>query len=172
MTIPVYVVGAISLVIQVYYSDKLKRRGLFIIACCVPVSVGYLICVGTPNASAEYAGMFILVLGLYPISTLAVTWISTNLSPDSKRAIGMPLAYSIANISAVASSQLYPDQQGPRYIPGNAISGGLSVVAAVLYASCYVLLRHRNAKKAKYIAEGAVSNGLEGDMSLESKYIL
>ena len=63
MTIPVFVLGAISLVIQVYYSDKLKRRGVFIVGCCVPVAVGYLICVGTPNPHAGYAGMFILVLG-------------------------------------------------------------------------------------------------------------
>lgn len=64
MTIPVYVVGAISLIIQVCYSDKVKRRGIFIIACCVPVAAGYLICVGTPNAGAGYAGMFVLVLGM------------------------------------------------------------------------------------------------------------
>ncbi|CAK7207489.1 hypothetical protein SEUCBS139899_010299 [Sporothrix eucalyptigena] len=172
LTIPVYILGAISLVIQCYFSDKYRQRGLFIIGSCIPVSVGYLICVGTSNQNAGYAGMFILVLGLYSISTLAVTWISTNLSPDSKRAIGMPIAYSIANISAVVSGQLYPDQQGPRYIPGNAISAGLSVVAGLLYASCYFLLRRRNTKKAKLIAEGATTNGLEGDESLESMYIL
>lgn len=65
LTIPVYVLGAISLVIQVYYSDKTKKRGVFIIGCCVPVAVGYLICVGTPNARAGYAGMFVLVLGKF-----------------------------------------------------------------------------------------------------------
>lgn len=111
-------------------------------------------------------------LGLYPISTLAVTWIATNLSPDSKRAIGMPLAYSIANVSNVVSSQLYPSQQGPRYIQGNAVSAGLTVVAAFLYASCWFLLRRRNGKKAKFLAEGATTNGLEGDQSLDSMYIL
>jgi hypothetical protein len=63
MTIPVYVVGAISLVIQVYFSDRLKRRGVFIVGCCVPVVVGYRICVGTSNPGAGYAGMFVLVLG-------------------------------------------------------------------------------------------------------------
>jgi len=63
MTIPVYVVGAISLSVQVYWSDRLKRRGVFIVACCIPVAAGYLVCVGTPNAGAGYAGMFILVLG-------------------------------------------------------------------------------------------------------------
>lgn len=111
-------------------------------------------------------------LGLYPISTLAVTWIATNLSPDSKRAIGMPLAYSIANISAVVSSQLYPSQQGPRYVQGNAVSAGLTVVAMFLYGACWLLLRRRNAIKAKMLAEGATTNGLEGDQSLASMYIL
>jgi cbb3-type cytochrome oxidase subunit 3 len=172
MTIPVYVLGATSLVIQVYYSDKIRKRGVFIMSCCVPVAAGYLICVGTANPHAGYAGMFVLVLGLYPISTLAVTWISTNLSPDAKRAIGMPIAYSIANISAVASSQLYPSQQGPRYVQGNAISAGLTIVALFLYGGCWFLLRRRNMKKQKLIDEGATSNGLEGDQSLETMYIL
>lgn len=63
LTIPIYVLGAISLVTQVYFSDKLKKRGVFIIGCCIPVSVGYLICVCTANTAAGYAGMFILVLG-------------------------------------------------------------------------------------------------------------
>ena len=63
MTIPVYVVGAASLVTVVYFSDKFMRRGMFIIGCLVPVVIGYLIAVGTPNQHAGYAAMFILVLG-------------------------------------------------------------------------------------------------------------
>jgi hypothetical protein len=63
MTIPVYVLGAMSLITQVYFSDRLKRRALFIIGSCVPVAVGYLICVGSSSPHAGYAGMFILVLG-------------------------------------------------------------------------------------------------------------
>jgi MFS family permease len=66
MTIPVYVVGAASLITVVYFSDRLRRRGVFIMGCCVPVAVGYLICVATPNPHAGYAGMFILVLGSLP----------------------------------------------------------------------------------------------------------
>jgi MFS family permease len=63
MTIPVYILGAISLIAQVYLSDRYKRRAVFIIGSCVPVVVGYLICVATSNPQACYAGMFILVLG-------------------------------------------------------------------------------------------------------------
>jgi hypothetical protein len=63
MTIPIYILGGISLVVQVYFSDKFKRRGVFIIGCCVPVVVGYLICVGTANPNAGYAAVLILSLG-------------------------------------------------------------------------------------------------------------
>lgn len=63
MTIPVYVLGAISLCIQVYYSDKLRKRGVFIVACCAPVGVGYLMCVGSKDPNVGYAGMFVLVTG-------------------------------------------------------------------------------------------------------------
>jgi hypothetical protein len=77
-----------------------------------------------------------------------------------------------ANISNLVSGQLYPSQQGPRYIPGNSISAGLTIVAGFLYASCWLLLRRRNAKKAKMIAEGASTNGKEGDQSLDFTYIL
>lgn len=63
MTIPVYVLGAASLVTVVYISDKSMRRGMCIIACLVPVAIGYLIAVGTADKHAGYAAMFILVLG-------------------------------------------------------------------------------------------------------------
>jgi hypothetical protein len=84
----------------------------------------------------------------------------------------MPLVFTIADVSSLVSSQLYPTQQGPRYIQGNAVSAGLTVVAAFLFGACWLLLRHRNTKKAKLIAEGATTNGLEGDRSLDSMYML
>ena len=189
MTIPVYILGAICLVTNCTLSDKFQRRGPFLVGCAVPVFVGYLICVGTANPHAGYAGMFILVLGkssssrrvfyvankckgVYTISSLAVAWVGTNISPDGKRAIAMPFAYSIANLSALVSAQLYPSTQGPRYKQGNSISAGLDIVAAFLYFSCWMLLRRRNLKKKKLIAEGAVTNGYEDDRSLDFKYML
>lgn len=189
MTIPVYILGAICLVTNCFLSDRFQRRAPFLVGCAFPVMIGYLICVGTPNPHAGYAGMFILVtgellllsttghlsntlLGIYTISTLVVAWVGTNMMPDGKRAIALPYAYSIANLSTLVSSQLYPSTQGPRYIQGNAISAGLDVVAAGLYCACWMLLRRRNKKKEKLIAGGATNNGYEDDRGLDFKYIL
>ena len=84
----------------------------------------------------------------------------------------MPLASSIGNLSNFVSSQLYPTQQGPRYIQGNATSAGLVVVAAGLYAVIWGLLRRRNLKKKKATSEGAAENGMEGDRALGLVYVL
>jgi MFS family permease len=172
MTIPIYVVGAVSLVLQVWLSDKIQQRALFLVLSTIPVMAGYLICVGTANAVAGYIAMFILACGVYSISTLLVTWIATSLSNDTKRSVALPVFYSIGNLSGLVSSQLYPSQQGPRYVMGNAISAGLEFVAALLFISVWLLLRRRNQQKQELIAKGAKTNGKEGDQALDFVYPL
>ncbi|KAF2432934.1 high-affinity nicotinic acid transporter [Tothia fuscella] len=172
LTIPVYAVGALSLAAQAYWSDRLKQRALFLLISAVPVTIAYCICIGTPNKIPGYVAMFILVTGVYSVSCLMITWVATNLTPDYKRSVGLPVFCSIGNCSGLVAGQLYPAEQGPRYIMGNGISAGLEVVAAVFVIPTWLLLRRRNQQKAKLIAEGATTNGLEGDEALDFKYIL
>lgn len=189
MTIPVYVTGALALLLQTWLSDKMQKRALFLIVSAIPVSVGYLICVGTASHGAGYAAMFILaggtindifilmiwtnaIEGVYAFSALCVTWVATNLTPDHKRSVGLPFFYSIGNLSGLVSSQLYPSKEGPRYVKGNAISAGLEVLALFFIVAAWFVLRKRSAKKTKMIADGATTNGKEGDESLDFKYTL
>lgn len=111
-------------------------------------------------------------LGVYSFSAIIVTWVATNIIPDHKRSVGLPVFYSLGNLSGLVSSQLYPSKDGPRYIMGNATSAGMEVVAVFFVIATWLLLRRRNAKKDKLIAEGATTNGLEGDMALDFKYCL
>lgn len=101
-----------------------------------------------------------------------MTWATNTFAPDSKRAIAMPVVFTMADISSLVSSQLYPSTQKPRYIQGNAVSAGLTCVAGLLYAASWYLLRRRNMAKKNLIAEGVTTNNLEGDRSLDSMYLL
>lgn len=101
-----------------------------------------------------------------------VTWVAINLTPDHKRSVALPVFYSIGNLSGLVSSQLYPTSQGPRYIMGNSISVGLEAVAMAFVFAGWFMLRRRNAAKEKLVAEGATTNGLEGDMALGFQYCL
>jgi MFS transporter, ACS family, DAL5 transporter family protein len=53
---------------------------------------------------------------------------------------------------------------------GNSISAGLEIVFVGLVFAGWLLLRRRNAKKSRLIAEGAKTNSLEGDQSLHFQY--
>ena len=98
------------------------------------------------------------LLVIYTISTLAVAWILTNMAPEGKHAVAVPFAYSLANVSSLVSSNLYPSTQGPHYIQSNSIPAELNIVATCLYFSCWMLLRFRNNKKQKMIAEGTTTD--------------
>lgn len=172
LTIPVYAVGAASLLTQAYWSDRLRQRALFLLISACPVIAAYLICIGTDNRVACYVAMFILVTGVYSFSCLMMTWVATNLVPDYKRSVGLPIFASIGNCSGLVAGQLYPRSQSPGYIMGNSVSAGLEAIAAVFVVATWLLLRRRNQQKDKAIATGATTNGLEGDRALDFKYIL
>ncbi|CAG8957289.1 hypothetical protein HYFRA_00010712 [Hymenoscyphus fraxineus] len=172
LTIPVYVTGAISLVAQAYWSDRLQKRALFLVVSAIPVTTAYIICVATPDKVAGFAAMFILVLGVYSVSCLMITWMATNLIPEYKRSVGLPIFCSIGNCSGLVSGQLYPPSQGPRYIMGNSISAGLEVVSVVFVGLTWLLLRRRNAERKKLITQGATTNGMAGDKALDFEYCL
>ncbi len=112
------------------------------------------------------------VPGIYPYNAMLLTWVSNNLKPDYKRSVGIPLFASLANVSGLISSQIYPANSGPRYTMGNAVSLGMEFTAMLGIVAIYLLLRHRNNEKEKLIAQGATDNGKQGDRALEFKYIL
>jgi hypothetical protein len=78
MTIPVYVLGAICLVTNCYWSDRLQRRAPFLVGCAFPVFIGYLMCVGSSNKHVGLAGMFILVMGKQVLLILYLLRTKTN----------------------------------------------------------------------------------------------
>ncbi|KAL3419475.1 nicotinic acid plasma membrane transporter [Phlyctema vagabunda] len=172
LTIPVYMAGAINLVISSWLSDRLQKRALFLFIMPVPVIVGYIIAAGSAVPGVGYFAMFLCCMGIYTFNALILTWVTINLQPDYKRSVGVPIFVSLGNLSGLVASQLYPSSQSPRYVMGNAVSAGMETLAVIIVVGAYFVLRRRNQAKQKLIAEGVEDNGLEGDMALDFKYAL
>lgn len=102
--------------------------------------------------------------GVYPYNTLILTWVTNNLQNEHVRSVGIPLLISIANISGVASSQIYPASDKPRYVMGNSVSLGMEAIALASIACIYLLLRYRNKRSS--------DQGMEEDGSKSFKFIL
>jgi len=171
LSIPVYILASISTAATTFVSDKLSRRALCLIHSPLLGICGYAIVVGTGNKAAGFFAMFLAGAGIYPFNTVLVTWVSNNTYPDTKRSVVIALLISLANSSGMASSQIYPSYDGPRYVMGNAISLGGEVVALCCVGLIYALLKWRMRQKRRLLAEGKESNGKEGDRSLHFQYV-
>ncbi|KAL4943639.1 hypothetical protein BDV06DRAFT_221091 [Aspergillus oleicola] len=173
LSIPCYVLAGLTLLLWTHLSDCLEKRALFLIIAPIPCILGYAIVVGTPDAAAGYAAMFLCAGGIYPYNALLLTWVTNNLAPDYKRSVGMPLFTSLANISGAISSQIYPSWGGPRYIMGNSVSLGMEAIACLGVAAVWLLLKRRDQVKEKLLARGVQDNEFSGeDRGLEFRYTL
>jgi predicted MFS family arabinose efflux permease len=169
MTIPIYILATISVAVVSYMSDRVRKRALFLFIVPIPVLIGYSIALGTENNAAGYFAMFLCGVGIFPFNCIMLAWFSTNVSPDHKRSVGLPVAASIANLSGVLSGQIYPVKDSPRYISGNAVSLGLEFVALLGVGVIVMLLKWRMSRKEKALQEGKGSDE-EGDGALDYKY--
>ncbi|KAB5554329.1 high-affinity nicotinic acid transporter [Coniochaeta sp. 2T2.1] len=169
LTIPIYILATLSVAFFSFLSDRQGRRALYLFIVPIPVLIGYAIALGRSKPVAGYVGMFLCGLGIFPFNCIMIAWFSTNISPDFKRSVALPLAASIANVSGLLSGQIYPAKDSPRYISGNAVSLGLEFVALVGVAVIVLLLKWRIAKKDKALQDG---NGgeREGDSALDFRY--
>ncbi|GAM33767.1 hypothetical protein TCE0_013r00907 [Talaromyces pinophilus] len=169
MTIPIYILATISVAIVSFMSDRMKKRAIFLFVLPIPVLIGYSIAIGTANNALGYFAMFLCGIGIFPFNCIMLAWFSSNVSPDPKRSVGLPIAASIANVSGVLSGQIYPLRTAPRYISGNAVSLGLEAVALIGVGLIVLMLKWRMAKKNKMMQEGK-GGDMEGDAALDFKY--
>ena len=82
------------------------------------------------------------------------------------------MVISIGNAAGLVASQIYPIQDAPRYVMGNAISLSTECVALVGVGLIYLLLKYRTKEKNRLLAEGKDSNAKEGDQSLQVQYVV
>jgi MFS family permease len=172
LTIPVYVLSTITLATATFLSDWLKKRTPVLLTMLLPVIVGYIIVCSTASHAAGYFAMFLCGSGIYAFNCLLLTWVSNNLAPDYKRSVGVPLFICLGNISGIASSNIYPSTDAPRYLVGNAVSAGTESIALICVLGMWWALRSRNIEKEKLRMEGIESNGKEGDKALGFVYNL
>ncbi|KAG6326190.1 hypothetical protein ID866_12899, partial [Astraeus odoratus] len=92
MVVPPYAAAGIFLVIAAYTSDRMRTRGLFIVASCTLGGIGYVILLGvTHNQYIRYFATFCVSIGTYASIALVLAWFTHNLGSETKRATGMPL---------------------------------------------------------------------------------
>lgn len=78
MSVPPYVCGAIGLFIFAASSDHRRERGYHIVVGLLVALGGLIVTIAVSDNGAKYAGLCILLSGVYISSPLTVAWLSGN----------------------------------------------------------------------------------------------
>ncbi|KAL1630898.1 hypothetical protein SLS56_004711 [Neofusicoccum ribis] len=171
MTIPCYCAGGIVSLFVAYASDRLQFRGGIAAGMGLISCTGYVILLSTDDSSAGYAGCFLIPLGIYTMSGLSLTWLTTNNPRYGKRVTAVAMGTMSVNCGGIMMSYIYPKDEGPRYHRGHAITLSLTLVSisTIAFLSWYFARanRRRAAGKEDYKIAGMTDEQIKelGDRS-------
>ncbi|KAK1521071.1 allantoate permease [Colletotrichum abscissum] len=143
MTIPIWMVGAVFLLVLSYTADKTRDRRWHITGCMCLSFICTLVCVTVSNPKVVYAMLCFYIAGLYTALPLMLNWTSEVISlPAEKRAVVVALVNSVGNLSAVYGSRLWPSSDGPRFVKGFAVTGAFTGFGTILAALIPVIFSY------------------------------
>lgn len=125
LTIPIYTAGAISTLCLSRLSDRLQTRWPFIVFPYTLALCGFIGLMAVPHPDLPgltYGLLFTVPSGVYPGVISLIAWISNNLSPSWKRAVGMAVMITLGNLGGIVGSNIYYSNEAPHYWSGYGTS--------------------------------------------------
>lgn len=147
LSVPPFAFGTLITLITGYFSDKYQVRGPFVVALSSVTAVGMLILVCNVSVGAKYFACFLAVTGASSAAPSAITWISSNTGPVYARATAMGIFFTLGNLAGVPASNVYPANEGPRYVKGNSHALAFTLFAMILAGFLSWYLRRENARR-------------------------
>jgi sugar phosphate permease len=170
MTVPIWSVGAVTMVAMTYSSDRTQDRRWHIVALFAGPAIACLVSAFITNAVALYVMMVILVAGIYTALPLVLNWVSEWIAfPTQKRSVAIAFVNSFGHLSLTYGSHLWPSTDGPRHLIGFGTLTALCGAGAILTALVpliFGLLPKQPATKAE--REILAMEGQKGDDLIEN----
>ncbi|CAL3973203.1 hypothetical protein PZA11_005501 [Diplocarpon coronariae] len=153
MTVPPYVVACIFTIGTGYYADKLKQRGVFMLAHQVSAMVGFAMLASSGKPGVQYTGTFLATSGIYPLVPMGVAWNGNNIGGSLKRGVGIAMHVGFGNLGGAISAYCFLPKYSPRFIPGHATLASTVAMSFMLTAFMTTWLRRENARRDQWALE-------------------
>jgi MFS family permease len=147
LTAPPYAFAFITTMITAYFSDKYARRGIFILFWLLITMIGFIIFLVANNLGVKYFAAFLTAGGIPPCVATCITFLSCNISPQTKRATSLAFMISVGNCGGIISGQIYRTQDEPRFMLGHAINLGFCTLAIICTSILMIGLRLENRRR-------------------------
>ncbi|THH12858.1 hypothetical protein EW146_g7303 [Bondarzewia mesenterica] len=168
LTVPPYACSFVVSIVCSYFSDVYKMRGPMAILVSLISAAGYAIFIGTPIHSdsiqvvsisrrsagtnskhADYAALFLQIIGVYSAAPCLSTWNANNVQPHYRRATAVAMAFIATNAGGIVSTWIFLDP--PRFHIACSVDLAFSLGIAAFSALVMVLFKRWNADKAREV---------------------
>lgn len=150
LTMPIYIVGAISTITVSWLADRYRTRWVFIVGPYTVAMCAFVALLAIPHPrypGLTYAFLFAIPAGVYPPLITILSWVGNNLAPTWKRAVGMALLISVGNLGGAIGSNIFLASQAPTYRLGYGF--GLAILAAANLATLVLRWSYDKENKAR-----------------------
>ncbi|TVY23280.1 putative transporter [Lachnellula hyalina] len=168
MTVPVYVVACFCTVAGNYASDKIGRRGIFVLGFEIIAIIGFVLLIATGKPHVQYAGTFFATSGIYCLFPMVLSWNGNNIGGSLKRGVGIAMQVGIGNLGGIIASFVYLIKDEPRFINGHAVLIALISMSLVLTLFMTIYLGRENTRRDVLLSQQNLS--LE-NVSDDEKYV-
>jgi len=152
LTIPPYMIGAISAFGFSFFADRITWRAPFILApqCCLIIAFSILFTKSADvmhNIPLCYFGICLACFGMYPILPGVNAWNVANTPSPTKRAVSIGFLVCVGNIGGLIGSYIYLDSEAPSYPTGYGTSFAFAAAGIVAVIVLELSLKRLNKKK-------------------------
>jgi hypothetical protein len=120
-TVAPNVTGAVMLLVLAFCSDFTRLRSPFIVLGFLFTFAGFMIYASIDNVKAElqlaYFATFMMTWGTSAPSVLLSTWYNNNIAHEGRRVLLTSIGVPLANLMGLVSSNLFREQDAPKYMP-------------------------------------------------------
>ncbi|KAI8941695.1 hypothetical protein NX059_002905 [Plenodomus lindquistii] len=153
MSVPPYVCACFFTIGASWYADRVRKRGIFMLAFQLIGIAGFSMLIATPRPSVQYAGTVLAAIGIYPQIPLGMAWNSGNIGGSLKRGTGIAMQVMGGNCGGIIASYVYLSRDGPRFIIGHGLLIGIISMAFCLTLFISTWCRLENARRDKLAME-------------------
>lgn len=147
MSVPPYILAAITTVGAGWWSDKIQKRGIVTMTFSVVGAVGYTMLIATDIPAVNYIGLFLAASGMYPLIPVVVSWGANNVGGSLKKGVATAIIVSVGNAGGVVSSFVYPREDAPRYYTGHGVC--LAYCVLCFFLALWMTIYYARANRQK-----------------------
>ncbi|KIL65350.1 hypothetical protein M378DRAFT_105323 [Amanita muscaria Koide BX008] len=146
LTIPPYLVATILIYVWGYLSEKRKIRSPFLFASLAFSLIGLAINISDVSDGVKYFGTYWIVAGAAAAFPGIIAWLGNNLAGQYKRGTGMAIQLGLGNISGTFASNIYRNQDAPKFIFSHSIMimfTGVGFITVAVTTYVYKIINRR-----------------------------